>query len=250
VASGTVRQSAVARARTVTRSLGFDIVPYPRSHHLDGLVSLLRRLQVDLVLDVGANQGQYGGDLRHLGYKGRIKSFEPVAGAFVKLAKAASGDPDWDVTCCALGEESGSATIHVAANGAASSSFLPMLARHSKAAPDADFLRDEIVGIERLDDVVGAIPGESRVFIKVDTQGFERSVLAGATGLLRGPVVGVQLELSLVSLYGGGPLYDELLRDMSDIGFRLAWLYPGFQDPTTGELLQFDGAFVRSALAI
>lgn len=43
------------------------------------LVGLLERYQIETVLDVGANEGQFGAALRHSGYHGRLISFEPAS---------------------------------------------------------------------------------------------------------------------------------------------------------------------------
>ena len=210
-----------------------------------GLVRFIESLGVELVLDVGANQGQYASDLRMLGFEGRIVSFEPIRECYDLLATVAARDPGWDVRHTALGATPGTAQINVAANGGASSSLLPMMTRHRLAAPEATYVRTESVEVQRLDDAVTGLPVGTRAFLKIDTQGFERAVLEGAPQLLSGPVVGVQLELSLVSLYEGAPIYDEMLSFMAERGFRLAWLEPGFADPESGEMLQFDAAFVK-----
>jgi FkbM family methyltransferase len=44
---------------------------------------------INLVLDVGANVGQFGLSLRNRGYAGQIMSFEPVSDAFNELKKVA-----------------------------------------------------------------------------------------------------------------------------------------------------------------
>ncbi len=56
---------------------------------------LLREIAV--VLDVGANEGQYGSWVRSvLSFPGRIISFEPSNRTFNTLACAASGDTKWE----------------------------------------------------------------------------------------------------------------------------------------------------------
>ena len=73
---------------------------------------VLRETEVNLVIDVGANVGQFAKALRRAGYQGRIASFEPVAEPVRKLRQAASGDPEWQVHQCALGDQEGQATIN------------------------------------------------------------------------------------------------------------------------------------------
>jgi len=242
------RQRLVRLVRSVIHPLGVDVVPFPKSHHLYGLVVFMNSLRIDRVLDVGANQGQYAEDIRTLGYSGTIHSFEPVTSAFAELSQRAEFDPLWQATRSALGREKGVAQINVAANGGASSSLLPMLDRHSSAAPEADYVRLEQVPVSTLDDIAADPSGNLRTFLKVDTQGYELAVLDGAAALLGRSIMAVQLELSLVPLYDGAPLYDEMLSYMSGRGFRLCWLDPGFHDPTTYELLQFDACFVKNGM--
>src|SRR5262245_943650 len=77
------------------------------------LVSMIRSRQVDLVVDVGANTGQFALKLRQLGYSGRILSFEPVKSVFERLAVNAANDHNWDVLNLAVGDEVKEGSIHV-----------------------------------------------------------------------------------------------------------------------------------------
>ncbi|HUS21496.1 MAG TPA: FkbM family methyltransferase [Aeromicrobium sp.] len=194
-----------------------------------------------MVIDVGAAGGSYGRQLRAHRYGGRIVSFEPLAPSFADLAAAAEGDPRWDVHQLALGEASSTADLHVASNRD-SSSLLPMLGAHLKASPTTQMETTQVVRVERLDDVLGTLDG-SRPFLKIDAQGYERQVLAGAPETLKA-CVGLQLELSLVPLYEGGMLIDEALTWAYDSGFILMSVEQGFT-ASDGRILQMDGVFFR-----
>lgn len=78
--------------------------------------------------------------------------------------------------------------------------------------------------------------------MKIDVQGFERQVLAGATEILP-QVKGIQLELSLVPLYESQPIYREMIKFLEKLGYELYALVPGFTEHKTGKLLQMDGIF-------
>jgi FkbM family methyltransferase len=204
---------------------------------------LLARHGVDVVFDVGAAKGQYGRELRQFGYDGAIVSFEPMAAPYEELAAAAAGDPRWSARHCALGRDSGTATINVASKRD-SSSLLPMNDTHRAAAPQVDYVGTEEVIVERLDDVAAeALPSGATGFLKLDTQGFERDVLAGAEQTLP-RCAGLQLELSFVALYDGAPLAPELLTFAYDHGFRMVGVDPGFASPS-GEVLQAEGLLFR-----
>ena len=84
-----------------------DVQRYPASDPLHGLSVLLQHLAVDLVVDVGANDGGYATALRELGYRRRIVSFEPLAEPFARLSERAGSDGSWDVVQCALGDQRG-----------------------------------------------------------------------------------------------------------------------------------------------
>lgn len=205
--------------------------------------AMLARHDVDLALDVGAARGHYGEELRHFGYRGRIASFEPLPKPFADLARAAARDSAWSAHNYALGDEAGSARIHVASNSD-SSSLLPMARAHVEAAPHVGYVDEQEIDVRRLDDVAADVVGDAkRPFLKIDAQGFERQVLTGGAGVLA-RCVGLQLELSFVPVYEGGMLVDEAIALAYQHGFRLVAIDPGFADPR-GHVLQADGLFFR-----
>jgi FkbM family methyltransferase len=201
--------------------------------------------QINLVLDVGANEGQFGRSLRNFGYQGKIISFEPLSQAHKELVRVTGRDSNWAVAPkMAIGHTSSEVTINVAAN-LESSSILPMSSLHSDAAPTSRYTTTETVALKTLDDAaIHYLFPDSITFVKIDTQGFEAEVLAGATNVLS-RAVGVQLEMSLAELYEGQSGYLDLIQFMTSRGFMLVELIPGFSDPRTGHLLQTDGIFVK-----
>jgi FkbM family methyltransferase len=199
---------------------------------------------INLVLDVGANNGGYALDLRHGGYKGRIWSYEPLHEAFEDLDRAATGDDLWKAVNCACGAEAGSAKINVAKNSA-SSSLLPMLKAHSTNAPGSEHISEEMISMCTLDDIVmPSLSSQDKVWLKIDTQGFEAEVLKGAERLIP-HVQALECELSLVPLYGGQLLIDEMITMIYQLGFRMVGVAPVFYQPDTGYTLQIDGTFLR-----
>jgi FkbM family methyltransferase len=207
-------------------------------------VKLLRSEGIEVVLDVGANAGQYAQQLRAAGYVGRIVSFEPLPEAFAALERAAAADPRWEARRLALSDADGEAEIHVAANSW-SSSLLDMGERHLASAPESAYVGREHVTTARLDSIWEEVLGpDARPFLKLDVQGFEMHVLRGAAGHLD-RVAGVQAELSLVHLYEGDSLWRDVVDHLEEEGFELVGLEPGFEDPETGRMLQADGTFLR-----
>jgi FkbM family methyltransferase len=205
---------------------------------------LFSLLGIDLLIDVGANRGEYGLSRRRTGYKGEIISFEPLSASYASLRALAGDDPKWTVgDRMAIGDRSDEIEINLASNSV-SSSVLPMLETHVAAAPQARYIGRERVPLRRLDEVAGPRVAGRRVYLKLDVQGFERQVLSGAERILE-DVVALQLEMSLLPLYQGEVLMPEMCQFLLGKGFEVWDLQPGFRDPETGRLLQIDGVFTK-----
>jgi len=224
----------------------FGVVATRFSSSPEGRIGgLLKTYGIEVVLDVGANIGQYAKMLRYeLGYSGFIHSFEPMKAEFSELQRAARGDPLWKVVNCGLGDAEAEMTINVAGNSA-SSSLLPASARLLSVAPQIAYVGKQKVHIRTLDTIYSELHLEGhRVYLKIDAQGYESMILKGAQQSLQ-HIGTVQLEMALTPMYEGELLFDTYLPMMRGNGYNLVHIIPGFWDRTTGELLEVDGVFHR-----
>ena len=209
-------------------------------------ISMLRTHNVNLIFDVGANAGQFGVLLREIGFDGKIISFEPLSDARESLLNISRNDPMWQIALqTAIGEENGEIEIQIAGNSQ-SSSVLDMLDTHVRAAPDSKYIGKEKVALRKLDSIApDYMDSNSIAFIKIDTQGYETQVMNGAKKLMS-QIVGLQVEISLVPLYKGQCLFDEMLKKLKNDGFELWSISTVFSDPNTAQLLQVDATFFRT----
>lgn len=234
-----------AAVKNGLRKMGYVASQY--DHRRDPLAVRRRFFEVygiNLVLDVGANSGQFAQQLIESGYGGEIVSFDPLSSAFGKLSEAAQKHSNWHAVHCALGHEEGSAEINVAGNSW-SSSLLAMLPAHVKSAPHSAYVTKETIQIRTLDALYPSYSSiDSRAFLKIDTQGYTMKVLEGGNHTLEA-IQGLQVEMSLVPLYDGEPLIGEMVSFLQNKGFTLVFVVPGFIDNSTGQQLQVDGVFFR-----
>ncbi len=212
------------------------------------LARLFPRLQIDCVLDVGARLGEYGTWLRANGYTGRIVSFEPVAENFDQLRQAAAGDPKWTVHRFALGSEGGRRDINVT-GGTNFSSFLePTAYASSEFGQRVSVSRRESVEIRRLDDLwdeAVEMDGKPRVYLKMDTQGWDIEVLKGAASSLPS-VLALQSEISVQAIYQGIPSHASSIEYLTQLGFELSGLFPVSLDRCM-RVIDFDCVAVRAS---
>lgn len=186
------------------------------------LINLLRRLEIDCVLDVGANRGQFAQSLRTIGYGGDIHSFEPIPGDFATLSTAAAGDSKWQVHNFALGRTAGTSEFNLVDGGSENTVFSSFL------TPDHVMIPDKVtripVEVRTLDAVMKDTPEladpSRRLFLKLDTQGFDIEVCEGGKETM-GRIRGLQSEISVKQIYAGQPDYLEALRYYHDLGFSL-----------------------------
>lgn len=185
------------------------------------LLNFLKSRKVEVVLDVGANVGQFGCELRAGGYKGRIISFEPIPAVFAQLERTAAADPLWSVHNSGLGERPGSVEINVSEYTQFSS--IRGYAAAARGYPVGAIASVEQVRIDALDDFLECFEGR-RSFLKIDTQGFEQQVLRGAARSLQ-ILQGVQLEVPLIHLYADTWSASDAIAFLHAAGFVLAQVH-------------------------
>ena len=188
--------------KKIARNFGINISRYcPSNIEIAQLVNTLKMTGINVVFDIGANEGQFAKEIREHGYSGKIISFEPLTSARKNLLAFAALDLGWHVhEQSAIGNQNGEIEIHIAGNSV-SSSVLPMLESHSSAAVGSTYVGSERVPIFKLDSIANKyLDKNSNLFVKIDTQGYEWQVLDGANESLK-RAQGVLCELSLVPLY-------------------------------------------------
>lgn len=229
----------------IANTFGFDVYKKPGKTYTY-LLQLLKNHQINCILDVGANEGQYAQKLIKYGYQGEIHSFEPVASTYKILSANTAKHPQWKAYNYALAAIDGTSEIHISEN-TVSSSLLEIEETHLSAAPDSKYLKKETIQLKKIDSIFEEELNlrNKNVFLKIDTQGFEMEVLKGADNVLKN-IIGLQLELSITEMYKGEALFDEIIAYLKQRAFVLHQLEPGLVNTNTGRLLQFDGIFYKS----
>jgi FkbM family methyltransferase len=206
-------------------------------------LQLIRALGINLVLDVGANRGFWSQHLRMSGYRGQIVSFEPISANAGAIEAKRKGDPSWLAMACALGSEEGAADFNVVRSGPADetvlSSFLPI--RNHTARTTIEQV--EIRRLESLWPMLRDLVPEPRIFLKMDTQGYDTQVIAGA-GAVLDHVRLLQSEISVEPLYDGMTHYTDALRGYEELGFRLMDLFV-VNRTREGGVLEYDCLMAR-----
>jgi FkbM family methyltransferase len=203
--------------------------------------AVLERRAIDLVIDVGANVGQYAKKLRKDGYRGSIISVEPLPDVFARLSGNMANDALWKGHQAAAGGAAGTAQINVSADSVCSSLLKPAEALTS-AIKTAHTVQTIDVPVMRLDDIDTG--SHNNIVLKLDVQGFEKHAMAGATKLLDKISV-LEIELAITPGYDGAYTLRDALPDILSRGFSLVSIGRGVSDGQTGKLLDVDIIFER-----
>lgn len=226
--------------KSLTRSLGYEIRKVSSLSERRP-IDFIRSRGIDVVIDVGANVGQYAERLRSDGYTGSIVSAEPVRAIYDILAARAAGHHKWQVLNLAFGEKTGTTEINVS-DASVFSSLNSTLPTAADLFPQSKVIRQETINVARLDNLFAGFP-KGRAFLKIDTQGYERQVIAGA-GRCISEFLGVQMELSIIHLYEGTWQFHEAIACMGDLGFEISTIIPVNFDPNDPmALLEVDCIF-------
>ena len=232
--------------RFLNSTFKFDLIKYPNAE-LDRRIKILNNLNISLVMDVGANIGQYGSELRSIGYKKKIISFEPTSDAFKKLKKISKKDLSWEINNCSLGDFDGETEINISKNSV-SSSILTNLPQLIESAPEAKYINKEKIKMKMLDTIFNENQYENEsIYLKIDTQGFEEKVLNGAL-LNLSKIKIIQIEMALVPSYEGTLSFQEMTKKLNKMDFEVFSIESGYYDKKTGRLLEVDGVFINKKL--
>ena len=183
---------------------------------------IFKLLQIESVIDVGANEGQYHDFLRgEVGFHGQIWSFEPLPDLARKLAERAKADALWKIFPVALGVQAETKSM----NQMTASVFSSFLSPAADLAPNFvgwnKVQSTHEVTVRTLDSMASEFGDLSHTYLKIDTQGFDLQVLKGGAAVV-GRVPALQTEVSFRPLYGGMPHFDESIKAFEAAGFAVS----------------------------
>ena len=204
------------------------------------LNSFLNYNSIDLVLDVGANSGQYALSLRRFGYKNKIISFEPGSEAYLNLLKNSKNDTKWSIfEKVGLGNKKKKIKLNISENSV-SSSYKNIKKLHLVNEPNSKYIKTEKTTVINLDEVFKKFyKKKENIMLKIDTQGYEWEVLQGSKKSL-GKIKAIQVELSFEDLYRNQKNWLNILKFLENNGFKVFRIIDGFKNKKSGQIFQSD----------
>ena len=201
---------------------------------------------IDLVLDIGANEGQFAEKLIEHGYKKKIISFEPIENVHKILKNNSKAHDNWIVyENLGFGKINETKLINISKNSV-SSSILEINKTHLDIEPDARTIRKEEIRLITLNDFLSQNEyKDKKIFVKIDTQGYEENILLGADKVLN-QISTIMIETSISKVYDQEKDYLEMINLMKSFGFHVWSVERGFTNKKTGQVLQLDIIFVNS----
>lgn len=240
------------QARNLLKYFGYDLVKLRGGLGTGSIeneiLKFLKELQVDLVLDIGANKGQFAEGLFNYGYNNQIISFEPISVLNDTLKIKSKDNPQWHIyqPCC-LGEIESQTVIKIS-NLMGNSSVLPI--KNTKYnVVNSYIVKEEIVPQITLSSLNNnpIVKNSKNVFVKMDIQGYEFEVLNGLKNRIDYNIIGFYLELSLFQIYENQKDYLQVCHLLNELGFDLVYLVP--ESIRNNRMIQFNGIFLRNDLS-
>jgi FkbM family methyltransferase len=222
--------------------VGLDLVRYDPRYSL-GEYGYISSLNIRTVLDIGAHAGEFAKMIAQMLPGVSVISFEPLKEEYRRLEAEMCRIPNARALNFAIGDQNQTLEMH-RSDFSQSSSLRKMTDLHKEAFPESAGASAEQVEVRRLDDVIAGISIAPEILMKIDVQGYEDKVLAGAPVTLA-KTRAVIVEVSFRELYEGQPLFDSIYHTLKDAGFSYTGNLYQLIHPGDRSVLQADALFVR-----
>lgn len=218
-----------------------------RGAHFGNLLILDRRwvkqAGIRTVIDIGAHTGEFSSAIMAVLPGATVYAFEPLPDCFDQLATKFERYPHFRAFQVALGERRGEVDFW-RSSFSKSSSVLPMAMLHRTTFPWSAICSPIKTRVETLDSYLSEMDLASKVFMKIDVQGYEDRVIKGAAVALK-QVDYVLVEVSFCPLYDGQAGFDRICQLLRRCGFSYAGSLDQLLSPVDDTVLQADALFLR-----
>jgi len=226
--------------RKIFHRIGIDV----RKYNVEpDRLGWLRDMNIQTVIDIGANTGQFAREIRSALPDAFIYSFEPMRDCYEKLLTMQITFSKFKVYNCALGDTHSQSVIN-RNTYSPSSSLLEMSDTLKTLFPNSNNSTAEDITINRLDDVLKPSSLSKNILFKIDAQGYEDKIMRGGLNVLDASKV-ILVETSFVELYVGQPLFADIYTFLSKRGFVYKGAYQQKINTKTGEVIFEDSIFVK-----
>lgn len=172
------------------------------------------------VVDVGANVGQWSGMLLNCIQPEKLIIVEPIPDAFAALQKKFANNRAVDLHNAAIGDHEGVAKLKITRDTTGASLLQPREEMTALVGGNWAVADEVEVKMTTLDQLLAFLPEVS--LLKIDVQGYEKPVLAGAKQTLARTKF-VLIELNFMAQYDGGSWLGDVHEILTrDFGFFLA----------------------------
>lgn len=206
----------------------------------------LNQIPFNIIIDVGANKGQFANSFSIFFPEAMIFSFEPLEEPFKYLSRLAKKTPNITPVNAAIGDTDDELEMNWHTNHSASSSLLNTTDIVENHYPETKNQSKINVPVKKLDTAINElnISLKKPILIKLDVQGYENRVIIGGQNTFK-LADAVIMEVMLKTLYEGQANFMELCSMMNNLGLKYAGnlhqVYSG-----NGEVLYIDAVFVRN----
>lgn len=205
-------------------------------------VKILENFELNTIVDIGANKGQFSLLSRKLFPNATIIAFEPLKEPASKFEKLFINDSATSLEQVAIGPERKSTVIHVSAKDD-SSSLLPINKIQHELYPGTSEIGTLNIRVHRLNDFLGPEQVVSPALLKIDVQGYELETLKGCDDLLIYFDL-IYIECSFIELYEGQSLVNDVVDWLHARKLRFSGVYNMSYDKS-GNAIQGDFLFSR-----
>ena len=230
--------------------LGLDIRKVGEGHSSEhDLFPWVRDTQnIQTVIDIGANNGDFAAFLYRFFKPKATYVFEPLASCAEDLRSKASSIPNFYVFNLGLSDHTKREYLYENSYSPASS-FLHVSEVSKLEFPQTSEETPKIVEVRPLDDLLDPKLLEKNILVKVDVQGFEDRVINGGKKVFSTAQC-VLIEMSFAPMYDGQPLFEEIHSLLVNLGFRFSGFKNQISSSQSGQPLFGHCLYLKSKFPV